>query len=158
LKPTARDVSGAGSLTVRRLTLVDENLAQQLNPLFDEGMVWDQTEGERFFSDPSNLLVVAYWNGHLCGFATACRLQRFDSRRAEVNLYEIGVDEQYQRRGIASAIVAEVNRWAREVEADETWVLTEPTNTAARALYRATGGYEDEQGSIMYTYRLGTSM
>ncbi len=157
MHPTAREAPGAGSLSVQRLTSVDENLAQQLNRLFDEGMFWDHTQGRLFFSDPSNLLLVAMWDDQPCGFATAYRLQRFDHRRAEVNLYEISVDERYQRRGVGSALVAEVNRWAREMNAAETWVLTEPTNTAARALYRATGGHDDHPQAIMYTYRLRTS-
>ncbi len=130
---TADEVPGAGSFSVHRLTSVDEHLAQHLNRLFDEGMFWDHTQGRLFLSDPSNLLIVAFWDDQPCGFATAYRLQRFDHRRAEVN------------------------RWAREMNAAETWVLTEPTNTAARALYRATGGRADHTEAIMYTYRLDSS-
>ena len=157
MHPSTRELPGAGSLSVQRVTSVDEHLAQHLNRLFDDGMVWDRTQGMLFFSDPSNLLLVALWEDQPCGFATAYRLQRFDQRRAEVNLYEIGVDQRYQRRGVGSALVAEVNRWARATNAAETWVLTEPTNTAARALYRATGGRADHTEAIMYTYRLDSS-
>ncbi len=157
MHPSTRELPSAGSFSVHRLTSVDEHLAQHLNRLFDEGMFWDHTQGRLFFSDPSNLLLVAFWNDQPCGFATAYRLQRFDHRRAEVNLHEIGVDERYQRRGVGSALVAEVNRWAREMNAAETWVVTEPTNAAARALYRATDGVEDRPAVIMYTYHVDPS-
>ncbi len=133
MHPSTRELPGAGSLSVQRVTSVDEHLAQHLNRLFDEGMFWDRTQGMLFLSDPSNLLLVALWDDQPCGFATAYRLQRFDHRRAEVN------------------------RWAREMNAAETWVLTEPTNAAARALYRATDGVEDRPAVIMYTYHVDPS-
>ncbi|MBA2276771.1 MAG: GNAT family N-acetyltransferase [Chloroflexia bacterium] len=140
------------SITIRRLTEVDAALAAQLNAEFDEGMVWDAAEGRRFLESGDNLLLAAFWGGQVRGFATAHRLQRFDRRRAEVLLYEIGVNEGFQRRGVGTALVAEVKRWAREVGADEVWVLTERDNTAAMALYTATGGHADPPGTTMFTY------
>lgn len=142
------------SLMIRRLTDVDAVPAEQLNALFDEGMVWSEEEGRAFLQNRDNLFLVAFWADRACGFATAHRLQRFDRRRAEVLLYEIGVDEQFQRRGAATGLVAGVNRWAREVGADEVWVLTNRANTAAVALYRSTGGQEDEPDIIMFTYHV----
>jgi GNAT superfamily N-acetyltransferase len=131
---------------------VDASLAAQLDPLFDEGMEWDEREGRRFLADPGNLLLVAFWGDVPCGFATAHRLQRFDRRRAEVLLYEIGVDEAYQRRGIGAAMVKEINRWAAEVAAAEVWVLAEGDDDRAQAFYRAIGGQPDERGAMMFTF------
>jgi GNAT superfamily N-acetyltransferase len=80
-------------------------------------------------------------------------LQRFDRRGAEVLLYEIGVEEPFQRRGVGRALVEEAKRWAAELAADELWVLTEDDNVPARALYAATGGRE-ETGLTMFVYGL----
>ncbi len=143
-----------GSLTVRRETAVDATLAAELDAMFDEGVTWDAEQGERFLAHPDTLLLVARWNGEPCGFLTAYRLQRFDRRGAEVLLYEIGVQEPFQRRGAGRALVEEAKRWGAEVGAAELWVLTEDENTPARALYSATGGRE-ESGIIMFDYRLG---
>ena len=143
-----------GPFSVRRLESVDSPLARQLDALFDEGVAWDERQGQRFLSDPANLLLVAFWDDAPCGFATAHRLQRFDRRQASVLLYEIGVVEPLQRRGIGAALIDAVKRWATDVGADEVWVLTEPANDAARALYRATGGEEDEAGITMFVYPL----
>jgi GNAT superfamily N-acetyltransferase len=140
------------SLRIRRLSEVDAALAEQLNAEFDEGMVWDEGEGRRFLADADNLFLAAFWDERVCGFATAYRLQRVDRRRAEVLLYEIGVNEAFQRRGVGTALVAAVKHWAREVSADEVWVLTERDNTAAMALYAATGGEADPPGTTMFTY------
>ena len=144
---------GRGQLTVRRETAVDAALAVELDALFDPGVTWDVEQGERFLAHPDTLLLVARWDGTACGFLSAYRLPRFDRRRAEVLLYEIGVDEQFQRRGAGRALIEEAKRWAAEVGAEELWVLTEDDNAPARALYAATGGRE-ESGFTMFDYRL----
>ena len=140
-------------LTVRRVTTVDAVLAAELDAMFDEGVSWDAEQGRRFLAHSDTLLLVARWDGEACGFLTAYRLQRFDRRGAEVLLYEIGVEEPFQRRGVGSALVEEAKQWAVEVGADEIWVLTEDDNVPARALYAATGGRE-ERGFTMFDYGL----
>jgi ribosomal protein S18 acetylase RimI-like enzyme len=116
-------------------------------------MSWDAEQGQQFLGHPDTLLLVARWDGKACGFLSAYRLQRFDHRRAEVLLYEIGVEEPFRRRGVGRALVEEAKRWAAGVGADELWVLTEDDNAPARALYAATGGRE-ENGLTMFTYGL----
>ena len=140
-------------LTVRRETTVDAILAAELDAMFDEGVSWDAEQGQRFLAHPDTLLLVARWDGEACGFLSAYRLQRFDRRGAEVLLYEIGVEEPFQRRGVGRALVEEAKRWAAGVGADELWVLTEDDNAPARALYAATGGRE-ETGLTMFDYGL----
>lgn len=141
--------------TIRRMTDVDAAMAARLDPLFDDGDMWDAVQGNRFLANPDNLLLVAFRGDTACGFLTAHRLQRFDARRAEVLLYEIGVDEAFRRRGIGAALIAGVNDWARKVGADETWVLTHAENAAAMALYARTGGEPDPDGpATMFTYRI----
>ena len=147
-------MSVRGQVTVRRETTVDAVLAAELAAMFDEGVSWDTEQGRRFLAHPDTLLLVARWNGEARGFLTAYRLQRFDRRRAEVLLYEIGVDEPFQRRGVGRALVEEAKRWATDVGADELWVMTEDDNAPARALYVATGGRE-ETGLTMFDYDLG---
>ncbi len=146
-------MSSRGLLTVRRVTTVDEALAAELDAMFDEGVSWDAEQGQRFPAHPDILLLVARWDGAACGFLSAYRLQRFDRRGAEVLLYEIGVDEPFQRRGVGRALVEEAKRWAADVGSDELWVMTEDDNAPARALYAATGGRE-ETCLTMFTYGL----
>jgi ribosomal protein S18 acetylase RimI-like enzyme len=146
-------MSSSGLMTVRRVSTVDVAFAAELDAMFDEGVSWDVEQGQRFLAHPDTLLLVARWDGEACGFLSAYRLQRFDRRGAEVLLYEIGVEEPFQRRGVGRALVEEAKRWAAGVGADELWVLTEDDNAPARALYAATGGRE-ENGLTMFTYGL----
>ena len=141
-------------LSVSRVTTVDVALAAELDAMFDEGVSWDAEQGQRFLAHPDTLLLVARWDGEACGFLSAYRLQRFDRRGAEVLLYEIGVGEPFQRRGVGRALVEEAKRWVAEVGADELWVMMEDDNAPARALYAATGGRE-EPGFTMFDYDLG---
>jgi aminoglycoside 3-N-acetyltransferase I len=97
---------------------------------------------------------VAFVDGKEVGFVTAYRLQRFDNLKAEVLIYEIGVDEAFRRRGIASALIAEIKKWAAYVGANEAWVLTEEDNEIAHSLYQKTGGVKDTPNSTMFTYRV----
>ena len=146
------------ALVVRRIRPGDERIAAQLEGLLDEGMHWDTEQGLRFLADDeTNALFLGEVDGVQAGFATANRLQRFDARRAEVLLYEIGVRDEYQRQGVGRALIAEVLDWAREVGADEVWVLADSDNTRACAFYAATGGEQFAPNSTMFTYRVGNS-
>ena len=146
-------MTSRGLLTVRREMTVDVVLAAELDAIFDKVMSWDADQGKQFLAHPDTLLLVARWDGKACGFLSAYRLQRFDRRRAEVLLYEIGVQEPVQRRGAGRALVEEAKRWASDVGADELWVLTENDNAPARALYAATGGCE-ATSLTMFEYRV----
>src|SRR5215210_1060272 len=146
-------MNSRGLVTVRRVTTADEALTAELDTMFDEGVSWDAEQGQQFLAHSDTLLLVARWDGEACGFLSAYRLQRFDRRGAEVLLYEISVEEPFQRRGVGRALVEEAKRWASDVGADELWVLTEHDNAPARALYTATGGHE-ATGLTMFEYGL----
>jgi GNAT superfamily N-acetyltransferase len=142
------------TLRIERITSVYEALPAQLNPLLDEGDAWDAEQGQRYLASPDNALFLAFIDAVAVGFATAHRLQRFDRRKAEVLLYEIGVDEAWQRRGAARALIQAVLDWGRQTGADTLWVLTEDDNAAAMALYAATGGTADPPGTTLFAYPL----
>jgi ribosomal protein S18 acetylase RimI-like enzyme len=139
-------------IEITRISQADSQFIEQINPLLDHE--WDIEQGERFLSNPDNALFVAYVDNQAVGFLTAYRLQRMDAKKAEVLLYEIGVAENFQKRGIGTALIESVKNWARNNGADEVWVLTYNSNIAAMALYSSTGGIEDEPGTRMFTYTL----
>lgn len=140
---------------VRRVEPDDAEFAAQLDDLLlDEGSRWDQERGRLFLADTGNALFLAEVDGVSVGYATAHRLQRFDARNAEVLIYDIGVEEAYQRRGVGRALIERVMAWAREAGADEVWVLADADDERACAFYAATGGERFTPGTEMFTYRV----
>jgi GNAT superfamily N-acetyltransferase len=140
--------------TVRRLTEVSPALADAMAPLFDEGVAWDAAHGAAFLADPATVFLLAEVEGVPAGFLYGYRLARFDGRGAEAMLHEVGVDDAWRRRGIARALVAAFDDWARSVGAAESWLLTEADNAPARALYRATRADEVPDAIVSYSWDL----
>jgi len=140
---------------VRRVELADAEIASHLDDLLlGEGSRWDQERGRLFLADADNALFLAEVDGASVGYAVAHRLQRFDARNAEVLIYDVGVGEAYQRRGVGRALIERVVAWAREVGADEVWVLADADDARACAFYAATGGERFPPGAEMFTYRV----
>ena len=92
-----------------------------------------------------NTLVVAAFDGDApVGFAIAHDLPHRHAHPRQLLVYEIGVDETHSRRGIARGLLDELAALARERGIGEGWVLTEPDNDAANALYGSAGGVRSE--------------
>jgi ribosomal protein S18 acetylase RimI-like enzyme len=141
-------------LEIKRIKKVDENFTLQFSSLMDEETFWDVEQGEKFLANDDNALFVAYWDGLVAGFLSAHRLQRFDKRKAEVLIYEVSVGEEFRQRGIGKALINKSKEWAKEIGADEVWVLTYSSNIPAMAMYKSAGGEEDEPGTRMFTFKV----
>ena len=105
-------------------------------------------------ADPRTLLVVAFDGEHPAGFALAHVLPRRHGERAKLFVYEIDVAESHRRRGIASALLAQLAELARECGIRTGFVLAEPDNGPANALYRSAGGATDSV-KVEWTFSYG---
>lgn len=139
---------------IARSTAVDDALLARLNHDWP-AEPWALEQAQAFVANPDNLLLLATTPDLICGIVIAHRLQRLDALRAEVLLYSIDVHEAMRRQGIGHALVNATTAWAEELSADCTWVLTERSNHAAMALYRAAGGTDDIPDVAMFTFRNG---
>jgi ribosomal protein S18 acetylase RimI-like enzyme len=112
----------------------------------DEGVVRELAEydgpgdPEGLLADPRSLLLVAFDAARPVGFVLAHELPRRHGDRANLFVYEVDVAESHRRRGIASALLARLAELARERGIRVGFVLTEPDNEPANALYRSLGG------------------
>ena len=141
-------------LEIKQITTISDSFIQDINKLIDEGKVWDAEEGHKFVNNTDCILFVAYFNHQPAGFVSGYRLQRFDKRKAEVLLYEIGVNEEFRQKGIAKQLIIRLREWAKEKEADEVWVLTNKSNILAMKLYTSAGGNQDNSDDQMFTFKL----
>ena len=95
---------------------------------------------EALLADPRTLMLVAFDGELPVGFVLAHELPRRHGNRSKLFVYEIDVAETHRRRGIASALLARLAELARERGIRTGFVLTEPDNDPANALYRSVGG------------------
>jgi ribosomal protein S18 acetylase RimI-like enzyme len=112
----------------------------------------DLATAERFLVTPGHHLLMAYEEDAPAGFVSGVELTHPD-KGTEMFLYELAVDEAFRRRGIGTALVAELLDIARSHGCYDMWVLTDHDNDAALATYRTTGT-TDESSHVMLTWEL----
>ncbi|KOX22587.1 GNAT family acetyltransferase [Saccharothrix sp. NRRL B-16348] len=125
-------------MDIRRITSFDAVMAA--GHLFDDVPRKDATRA--FLADDRHHLLVAYVDGEPAGFVSGVETIHPD-KGVEMFLYELGVDDAYQRRGIASALIERLIRLAVERECTGVWTGTEKDNAAALATYRRAGAELD---------------
>lgn len=123
---------------IRRAATPDDVAAA--DELFDGRSQPDWTR--KFLDAPDHHLLVAYADGAAAGMVTGVETTHPD-KGTEMFLYELGVLERFQNRGIGRALVSALAELARERGCYGMWVLTEHDNVAALKAYGAAGGELD---------------
>ena len=95
---------------------------------------------EALLADSRTLMLVAFDGERPIGFVLAHELPRRHGDRAKLFVYEVDVAESHRRRGIASALLARLAKLAGERGIRVGFVLADPGNGPANALYRSAGG------------------
>jgi ribosomal protein S18 acetylase RimI-like enzyme len=125
-----------------------EHVAQGV---FDETVDHELTL--EFLSDPRHHLAVAIADGEVVGFASGVHYVHPD-KPAQLFVNEVGVAPPFQRRGIGRRLLAALLERGAAIGCSEAWVGTEVDNRAARALYAAGGGVEDDKPFVLATFPL----
>jgi ribosomal protein S18 acetylase RimI-like enzyme len=103
---------------------------------------------ERFLALETHHLCLAWLDGRPVGFVSGVELTHPD-KGTELFLYELGVDESAQGRGIGTALVEALAARARARGCRGMWTLTDATNVAARATYRKGGATAEVVDLVM---------
>jgi GNAT superfamily N-acetyltransferase len=135
---------------IRRLAPGDELLLQELCRRFKD-RVPTADEARAVLARDALPIWVAEVDGELAGFAYAHVLLRIDGDTS-VFLYELDVDERFQRRGLGRALVEEARALGRELGAKEMWVETSYDNEPARRTYAAAGGTELPEAVLTFEW------
>ena len=104
-----------------------------------------------FFADPRHHLIVALDGDLVVGMASGVHYVHPD-KPPELWINEVGVASSYHGQGIGRRVVAALITHGESIGCREAWVLTSPTNEAAKRMYRAAGASPDEELSLMFTY------
>lgn len=89
------------------------------------------------------IAVAAFEDNTVVGGLAAYVLPKFEQARSEVYLYDLAVAETHRRRGIATALIAELRRIAAARGAWVVFVQADYGDDPAVALYTGLGTRED---------------
>jgi ribosomal protein S18 acetylase RimI-like enzyme len=140
----AATTAGSG-ISIRPLVPGDESVVRELATYESPG------DPAALLSDPRTLMLVAFDRERAVGFVLAYALPRRHGDPASLFVYEVEVAETHRRRGTASALLARLAELARERGIRTGFVLTEPDNGPANALYRSAGG-ETETVTVQWDF------
>jgi GNAT superfamily N-acetyltransferase len=143
---------GAMPVTIRLLRSEDEAVLQCVAPhVFDDPL--DARWSAEFLADPRHHLAVAIDGGRVVGMASVVHYVHPD-KPPELWVNEVGVAPTHQRQGVGRRLLAALLAHAKTLGCREAWVLTETGNMAARRMYAAAGGHEEEESPVMITFDL----
>jgi ribosomal protein S18 acetylase RimI-like enzyme len=135
-------VGSAAQTTIRRLGPGDEEVVREL------------AEGEpqtALLADEATIFLAAFHGDEPVGFVFGYALPRRHGAPLILFVYELDVSEEHRRQGIGARLMNELGALARVRGIHDGFVLTEPGNEPANALYRSLGGERVE--TVMWDFR-----
>ncbi len=93
---------------------------------------------ESLLARPDTVLLLAQAKRVPVGALAGYILPKYEQARSELYIYDLAVVEAWRRRGVATALIAETRRIAREAGSWTVFVQADtiPEDEPARALYR----------------------
>ena len=89
------------------------------------------------------IALAAHEDDTVIGGLAAYVLPKFEQPRKEIYLYDLAVAESHRRRGVATALIARLQRLARDLGAYVIFVQADHVDAPAVALYTKLGVRED---------------
>lgn len=130
------------AVELRRLAPGDEDVMLAAPELFDAPPRREWATA--FLAEANHSLIWATVDGEPAGFISGM-LIRHPDKGVEVLLYELGVEEQFRRRGVARELVEELAAWGRDHGCVGMWVPVDSDNKVAQQFYRSTGAAEPDR-------------
>ncbi len=139
-------------VTIRRLGPADVPLLRELNVVFGEAFGEPETYAaapprdayvEGLLAKDHVAVVVALAGEEIVGGLVAYELDKFESERREVYIYDLAVAGKHRRRGIATALIGHLREIARRRGAWVVYVQADYGDEPAIALYEKLGIRED---------------
>lgn len=135
-------------MTIRKLGPGDEQVVERLA---------EQAPPERasdLLADEGTIFLVAFDGDEPepVGFVLAYELLRRHGDPSRLFVYEVGVAPEGRRRGVATELLRELRRIARERGIRHGFVLTNEANEAAMELYRSLGGVRPSTDDVLWDF------
>ena len=136
-------------MDIRILGAGEEVLLMAAVELANEGPLTRQA-ATRHLADTDLVSVVAIEDGAPVGFTYGHVLRRFE--KTSFFIYAVDVNEAFQRRGLAKAMLAALTDLGATGRWDEMFVFTNAGNLPAMALYASAGGVRPNPDDVMYDF------
>lgn len=98
---------------------------------------------EGLLSSSTFIGLAAFADGVVIGGIAAYVLPKFEQARSEIYIYDLAVAEEHRRRGVATALIAELRKVAAERGAYVIFVQADREDEPAISLYAKLGVRED---------------
>lgn len=144
--------------TVAKIVRTSDDLAAictQMQPdnwAADNEMSSYKPESLKQFLDKGGILLLAYEGDKIAGAALCYELPHPDGDDT-MYVHELDTHPDFRRRGIATALMAEVMKLAKQRGYSEVWLGADKDNPAANELYQKLGPNEVEE-TVTYSYKL----
>ena len=140
------------SYTLRQLGTEDVEVIKQLLEVFAEAF-GDMTAYQSavpsdeylrsLLAKPGFIVLVALTNDRVVGGLAAYVLEKFEQERREIYIYDLAVQEQHRRKGLARGLINELRHIARKRGVYVIYVQADKIDDAAIKLYQSLGTKED---------------
>jgi ribosomal protein S18 acetylase RimI-like enzyme len=136
----------------QQLTPSDIDVLKQLLRVFGEafedvatyqGAVPADDYLRSLLAKPHFIVVVARRNDEVVAGLAAYELDKFEQDRRELYIYDLAVAKEHRRRGVATGLIGELKRIARDRRAYVIYVQADQGDIPAIALYESLGPRED---------------
>ena len=95
------------------------------------------------WNDPEQYIIVAEQDGEICGYAILHHINRPENQvmleQDFLNIDEIGVDERFQRQGVAKTMISYIREFARQKGFHRIELFVWDFNKNAAELYESVG-------------------
>lgn len=145
--------------TIKRLDASEISLAKELFVWFqvDDGVEKPLVPSDHYLRTlllkEDFYVVVVLDKEKVIGGLTAFILSMYKEEIDEIFLYEVGVDEAYRKKGVATQLIDFLKKTGVKLGVSEMYVGTEMHNIPAQKLYDKTGGKFET--IAWYVYNLG---
>jgi aminoglycoside 3-N-acetyltransferase I len=138
--------------TVQQLSADDEPLMTALLAVFGEAFGEPATYGasrprpaylRQLLGSDYFIALAAREGSQVIGGLAAYELKKFEQERSEIYIYDLAVAAGHRRRGVATALIRELQRIGAERGAYVIFVQADPPDAPAVALYMKLGVRED---------------
>jgi aminoglycoside 3-N-acetyltransferase I len=140
------------TFTYKHVGAADVPVLKGMLAVFGEAFGEPDTYGARVPSDeylrdlltqPHFIALAALAGDQVVGGLCAYVLQKFEQARSEVYIYDLAVLEAHRRKGVATGLIRELQRMAKERGAYVIFVQADPPDAPAIRLYTSLGTRED---------------